>query len=216
MICKSAISSLSFGRASVHDLPIKLLQAEKNQIEEIELFYEDLKYVAKALPDGLIQESEIRAAQIIRQLCDERSITIICLQPFWYDESIKDLTKHQSRIDQLKHRLKIAHILCTELILIPSSFLSPELLFPDLETRVANFREVAELDAQQNPTIRFAYEGLCWGTHVNTWEACWEVVRLVDRPNFGICLDTFNIAGRVKSYMPTRQVPQGRHHNTKR
>jgi 4-hydroxyphenylpyruvate dioxygenase len=32
---------------------------------------------------------------------------------------------------------------------------------------------------------------------VDTWEAAWEVVRRVDRANFGICLDTFNIAGRV-------------------
>jgi 4-hydroxyphenylpyruvate dioxygenase len=49
----------------------------------------------------------------------------------------------------------------------------------------------------QNPPIRFAYESLCWSTRVDTWERCWEVVQRVDRPNFGMCLDTFNIAGRI-------------------
>lgn len=45
--------------------------------------------------------------------------------------------------------------------------------------------------------IRFVYEALAWSNHVDTWEKSWDVVRRVDRPNFGICLDTFNIAGRV-------------------
>ena len=48
-----------------------------------------------------------------------------------------------------------------------------------------------------NPPIRFAYESLCWSTRIDTWELCWEVVQRVDRPNFGMCLDTFNIAGRI-------------------
>ena len=89
VLCRPAISSLSLGRASVHDLPAKLLQAEKHGIEGIELFHEDLEYVAKALPGGLIPENEIQAAYFLRQLCDERSITIVCLQPFWYDEGIR-------------------------------------------------------------------------------------------------------------------------------
>jgi 4-hydroxyphenylpyruvate dioxygenase len=62
---------------------------------------------------------------------------------------------------------------------------------------VADLREVADLGLQQNPPIRFVYESLAWGTRVDTWEACWDAVMRVDRANFGICLDTFNIAGRV-------------------
>ena len=197
VVCRLAVSSLSLGRASVHDLPTKLFQAEKYRIEGIELFHEDLEHVAKALPGGLTQENEIRAAHIIRRLCDESSITIICLQPFWYDEGVRDPTEHLSRIAQLKHRLQLVRILRTDIILIPSTFLSADLLFHHLSISVADLREAAELGAQQNPPVRLAYEGLCWGTHVNTWEACWEMVKRVDRPNFGICLDTFNIAGQA-------------------
>ena len=210
-VCRPAISSLSLGRASVHDLPTKLLQAEKHGIKGIELFHEDLEYVAKALPSGLTPENEIQAAHILRQLCDERSITVVCLQPFWYDEGIRNPFEHRSRIAQLKHRMQLAQILRTDIILIPSTFLSADLLFPQLEARVADLREAADLGAQQNPIIRFAYEGLCWGTHVNTWDACWEVVEHVDRPNFGICLDTFNIAGRVYADPadPSGKTPNG-------
>lgn len=29
----------------------------------------------------------------------------------------------------------------------------------------------------------------------NTWEHIWEICKRVDRPNFGLCLDTFHICG---------------------
>jgi len=57
-------------------------------------------------------------------------------------------------------------------------------------------REIADLGAKQTPPFRFAYENLCWATFSSTWESAWAVVKGVDRDNFGLCLDTFNIAGR--------------------
>ena len=50
---------------------------------------------------------------------------------------------------------------------------------------------------REQPPIRFAYEALCWGTYWDLWEQSWDLVKAVDRPNFGLCLDTFNIAGRI-------------------
>lgn len=43
--------------------------------------------------------------------------------------------------------------------------------------------------------MRLAYENWCWSTHAPTWKAVWDIVRDVDRPNVGLCLDTFQIAG---------------------
>ena len=62
---------------------------------------------------------------------------------------------------------------------------------------VADMREIAELGMKEDPTMRFAYESLAWGTYVNRWEDCWDIVAQVDLPNFGIVLETFNIAARV-------------------
>lgn len=56
---------------------------------------------------------------------------------------------------------------------------------------------MADLGLCQDPPVRFAYEALCWGTHVDLWDQAWKIVQAVDRVNFGTCLDTFNIAGRV-------------------
>lgn len=195
--CKPAISSMSLGRAWVHDLPTKLTEAQRYDIHGIELFYEDLEYIAKALPGGFTPENEIKAAHIIRQLCDERSLTVICIQPFWRDEGLKDEVEHASRIMGIKRRIEVARILGTRLILIPSSILSAHLLTSNLDVVVTDLQEVAELGSHQDPPVNFAYESLCWGTYVDTWDRCWDIVKRVDRPNFGICLDTFNIAGRV-------------------
>lgn len=43
--------------------------------------------------------------------------------------------------------------------------------------------------------LRVAYENWCWATHAPTWKDVWEIVRLADRPNLGLCLDTFQAAG---------------------
>ena len=43
--------------------------------------------------------------------------------------------------------------------------------------------------------FRIAYENWCWSTHSPTWKDIWNVVRAVDRPNVGLCLDTFQTAG---------------------
>lgn len=66
----------------------------------------------------------------------------------------------------------------------------------DFDTVVADLREIADLGAKENPPFRFAFENLCFGTFFDTWRKAWDVVEGVDRPNFGLCLDTFNIAGR--------------------
>lgn len=40
-----------------------------------------------------------------------------------------------------------------------------------------------------------AYENWCWSTHAPTWKQVWELVKKVDLPNMGLCLDTFQAAG---------------------
>lgn len=43
--------------------------------------------------------------------------------------------------------------------------------------------------------FRLAYENWCWSTHAPTWKDVWEIVKQVDRPNVGLCLDTFQTGG---------------------
>ena len=43
--------------------------------------------------------------------------------------------------------------------------------------------------------MRIAYENWCWSTHAPDWKHVWTIVKLADRSNIGLCLDTFQSAG---------------------
>lgn len=196
---------MSLGRCYAgHDLKHKLFMAAKHGLEGIELFYEDLVGYSKSeSPSDLLA-----AATSIRNICSSLGLDIICLQPFMHYEGLTDRTRHQERIQEMKLWMKLARVLQTDLIQVPSSFLSKDQISPELI--VSDLQEIADLGLQQTPVIRFAYESLCWGTYVDKWEVCWDIVQRVDRPNFGICLDSFNILGRIYAdpTSDTRMTPQ--------
>lgn len=204
---------MSLGHPSVHDLPSKLHAAAAYGFQGVELFYEDLTRLASDKFQGDI----FSATQAVRVLCDRLSLEIICLQPFSFYDGLLD----QSRKDELvKDKLALWFMLCpilnTDLIQVPANFLGPDPTSKaprttgDMSVIVSDLQRIADLGAIQKPRpIRFAYEALCWSDHIDTWEASWEVIQRVDRPNFGICLDTFNIAGRIYAdpACPTGKTP---------
>jgi 4-hydroxyphenylpyruvate dioxygenase len=193
---------MSLGRAWVHSLPSKLDQAAANHFSAIEVFFEDLEYLARSqsnLPSSATPspEAQLHAAHTIRTLCDDRNLTIIGLQPFMHYEGLLDRNEHAARIEKLKLWFNIVKLLGTDVIQIPANFLAREEISGDMEVVVQDLRQIADMGLQESPPIKFAYENLCWSTYFDTWEQGWEIVQKVDRPNFGLCLDTFNIAGRV-------------------
>ncbi|KAI9924880.1 hypothetical protein ASPWEDRAFT_27989 [Aspergillus wentii DTO 134E9] len=197
---RPGIASMSLGRPWIHDLPGKLHQAARYGFEGIELFFDDLDCFAQYSCNGDVTE----AAQRTRQLCESLGLTIICLQPFSFYEGLLDRKEHEKHVtEKLPRWFGIARILGTDLIQVPSNFLGadPETglsrTSSDRALIVSDLQRIADLGLQQSPPFRFVYEALCWGNHIDTWEASWEVVEAVNRPNFGLCLDTFNIAGRV-------------------
>ncbi|PGG98645.1 hypothetical protein AJ79_08800 [Helicocarpus griseus UAMH5409] len=212
MLNRPAIASMSIGRPGIHSLPEKLRQAANYGFQGIELFYEDLEYLAHTHHDGSI----IAAARHTRQICDSLSLEIVNLQPFSFYEGLLDRAEHDRMVtDKLSLWFSLVRILGTDLIQIPSNFLPPDPVSGaprttgELDVIVSDLRKVADLGLKQSPPVRFAYESLCWGTHVSTWEECWAIVQLVNRSNFGICLDTFNIAGRIYAdpESPTGKTP---------
>jgi len=195
MFPRRSIASLSLGRAWVHGLAKKLDQAAANNYNGVELFHEDLEYLAKTLPGGVTPANQVLAAQQIREMCDARHLAIICFQPFMHYEGLLDRARHAERIEELSMWFRICEALRTDLMVIPSNFLA-EGITGDWDVLVADMREVADLGAQQSSVVRIAYEALCWGAFVDTWSRSYELVVSVDRANFGICIDTFNVCGR--------------------
>lgn len=193
---------MSLGRAWVHDLPTKLSCAAAHNFQGIEIFYEDIEWLARSqsgLPDDSSPSSSelLSAVVTIRSLCDERGLQIVSLQPFMQYEGLRDRKEHVKRINKLKLWFRLAKLLRTELIQIPASFLTEEEVTGDLDVIVMDLQEMADLGAKEEPVIRFAYENLCWSTYIDTWQKAYEVVERVGRENFGYCLDTFHIAGGV-------------------
>ncbi|KAJ5160927.1 uncharacterized protein N7482_007931 [Penicillium canariense] len=197
-----AIATVSLGAAHLHSLTAKIEAAVRSGQKGLELFHDDLAHFAKTqrchtcdeAPARTDRDYEIDAAHAIRDLCAERGLRILALQPFRHYEGLIDPDQHAQRIDELKHWVQLSKILGDDLfILIPSSFLDPSEITGDRDRLVADLAQAADVAFP----IRIAYEALAWGTYVNTWEDCWDIVRRANRPNLGICLDTFNIAARV-------------------
>ncbi|RMD39291.1 hypothetical protein DV735_g5834, partial [Chaetothyriales sp. CBS 134920] len=199
------------GRAAHHRLEEKLQTCSQYGFKAVEIFFEDLEGVARSLPDRYApqpqgssfagssrrQEQLIAAASYTHQLCEQGHLAVLCLQPFMNYEGLRDRTRHEARIQEVHFWIFIAKRLHTDLIQVPSSLLPTSECTGDRKTIVADLRELADIGLQQSPVVRFSYEALSFGTHINLWEDAWDVVNEVDRSNFGTCLDTFNIAGRA-------------------
>ncbi|CRG84900.1 4-hydroxyphenylpyruvate dioxygenase [Talaromyces islandicus] len=196
MPCRPAIASMSLGRAWVHEMPEKTKQAAETGFQGIEIFYEDLEYLAKKYGDSTQDENILAAAKEVRELCDSLGLEIFGLQPFLFYEGLVDRQEHDRKIRQLKLWFRIVKVLGTYTIQIPTNFQQGG-TSGDIDLITQDLIEVADLGIKEDPPIRFAYENIAWGTHVDTWELMWDIVQRVNRPNFGCCLDTFNIAGRV-------------------
>lgn len=199
MSYQPAIMSASLGRAWLHNLDYKIEQAAKAGFKGIEIFYEDLDYAAREASGSVSPSAEdiLNAADHVHEVCQAQGLEVIGLQPFLFYEGLKDREQQSKLIEKMNLWLQIAKRLETDTIQIPANFLPAEQLTDDLDIIAADLRQVADMGAAEDPVVRFAYENLCWSTYIDTWERLWEVVKRVDRPNFGMCLDTFNIAGRV-------------------
>lgn len=55
--------------------------------------------------------------------------------------------------------------------------------------------------------LRLAYEALAWGSHVDTYLHAWDIVRQVDHPALGTCLDSFHILSRGDDPSGIREIP---------
>lgn len=195
---KIGIPTMSLSKPGLHSLDHKLRVAAAYGFTGIELFIDDLSHFASSSFNGSLTQ----AAKYISSLAKQLNLTFICLQPFGFYEGLVDRNQTTYLLtEKLPLWFAIARILGTDLIQIPANFLQNDPVTGaartsgDMRLIVSDLQTIADIGAKQG--FRFVYEALCWSTHVDTWEAAWNVVKLVDRENFGICLDSFNIAGRI-------------------
>lgn len=153
----------------------KLAAAAIARFDGVEIFEPDL--VASPLSPAAI-----------RDRCAELGLSIDLYQPF-RDLDSTDPDRFAANLRRAERKFDVMEQLGCDTVLVCSSVSADAV--PDPSEQL---RELAERAARRG--LRIAYEALAWGTHVNTYEASWEVVRRADHPALGLCLDSFHILSR--------------------
>lgn len=202
-----AISTLSLGSCQYHNMRSKLEAAVLAGFTAIDLFDSDWDKFKQdyaeehGLPQPIIDgdPSSIAAAEAINNLCVSYNVKLLCLQPFREFEARRDPHESAERMQAARGAVSILPALGCGMLLIPSTTLPFERLIDDFGRMAADLGELADYAARfsvNGTPLKICYEALSWGTLVHTWKHAWEIVKQANRPNLGLCLDSFNTAAR--------------------
>ena len=199
-------ASVSIGCKDEHTLPKKLDAIAGAGFQAIELGMPDLLSFANQhlRPDkqrdgkdeiGPYDYDDLcSAAKLAKAQCDAKDLKILILQPFanfegWPEGS----SEREDAFTRLKGWIRIMEAAGTDMLQVGSSDSPEEKIGKDRSRFVKDLQELADMLAEKG--FRCAYENWCWSTHAPDWADVWDICQKVDRPNFGLCLDTFQSAG---------------------
>ncbi|KAF2002098.1 xylose isomerase-like protein [Amniculicola lignicola CBS 123094] len=182
-----ALSTSCLGLHPSHALDDKLKTAARHGFRGIEIVYGDLETFARTQ-----NSSPISAAQSIRMLCNNLNLHILSLCPLenWEGDTSRAL---EERFRIARDWIVLARILQADYVQMPAQFGTKDVT-GDEHTLVRELRALADMAAEDEPSISIAYEPMSWSTYYSTWQSALRLAEMVDRLNFGICLDTFHIA----------------------
>ncbi|KAJ5927493.1 hypothetical protein N7516_009266 [Penicillium verrucosum] len=192
---KLAIASISLSQYPGHILDDKIRAAAQAGIAGIEIVYNDLLTYSQTANIPIHT-----AAQRIHTLCQETNIQVLSLAPFENYEG--STTPLKERLSLAAHWLEIARLLHAPYLQVPSIFTAD--CSRDEKTIISDLQQLSDLASSIKPVVSIAYEPLSWGTNISTWESALSTVERVDRPNFGLCLDTFHEGTRMDAEMKLR------------
>lgn len=188
---KVGIATVSLGWHSSHTIERKLDSIARQGFTGVEIYHPDLVTFAEQHALTLLQ-----AASKIGDLCRSQDIKVIALQPLFDFAGV--LTPLEARLDAARQFIGLARALGAEMIQVPSTF-EPRST-GDERVIVEELRALADegkASSPESPTMLFAYEALAWGIHHASLDDAVRIVKLVDRANFGLCLDTYHVLARV-------------------
>ncbi|KGO67564.1 hypothetical protein PITC_094330 [Penicillium italicum] len=193
-----AYASCSIGCNSSDALPRKLEALSEAGFTAIELSFPDILEHGAHLQGHPISSDNyselVKVAHKIRELCESNSLTIMMLQPLANFEGWpKGSSEREEAFARAGGWIEIMKALGTDLLQVGSTDTPSDKISVTREAIVFDLRELADMLAKYN--FRMAYENWCWSTHAPGWKEAWEIVSAVDRPNVGLCLDTFQTAG---------------------
>lgn len=191
-------ATCSIGHLDSHDLPSKLSAIAKAGFQGIELSMPDILSYGKLLhdsePDPKDYETLVSIGHRIRELVAQHNLTIVMLQPFANFEGWVKGRHDEQRADARERArgwMRIMQAVGTDMLQVGSS--DAPGISTDFNDSAADLAELADMMSEKG--MRVCYENWCWSTHAPDWKDVWEIVRLADRSNLGLCLDTFQSAG---------------------
>jgi sugar phosphate isomerase/epimerase len=185
---KLAIAGLSLGQHPSHSLEHKIEAAAQAGYAGIEIVYSDLQAYSESRKLSMLE-----GAERIRILCQSVNLEILSLAPFENYEG--DRSPLSDRLEKATHWIEIARTLRAPYLQIPSNYKSDAI--GDEDVIISDLQHLAAIGDAKQPRVSIAYEFLSWGTHCSTWETALQYVNAVNRPNFGLCLDTFHIGTKL-------------------
>ncbi|KAF2495523.1 xylose isomerase-like protein [Lophium mytilinum] len=180
---KLAISTSSLGLHPSHSLDHKIHAAASHSFEGIEIVHADLKNYTTS-----------------------RKVDIEIGADLNFEGHTSPL---EERLSVAAEWIKIARILGATYMQVPAQFGKDAI--EDEALIVSELQQLADLASAAELVISIAYEPMSWSVCYRTWQDSLRLANLVDRSNFGICLDTFHIASKIwgNPYDPSGKYPSG-------
>ncbi|PWY65214.1 xylose isomerase-like protein [Aspergillus heteromorphus CBS 117.55] len=180
-------------------LPSKLSALSAAGFSGIELSFPDILRYAESVYNRPVSPTNypelVQVATKIHELCDARNLAVMMLQPFANFEGWPRGSKErEDAFQRAEGWSEIMTAVGTDLLQVGSTDTPTDKLSPTYkEDIITDLQELADIFAQRKQ--RIAYENWCWSSHAQTWKSVWNIVSAVNRPNVGLCLDTFQTAG---------------------
>ncbi|GAA6035528.1 hypothetical protein JCM8097_000300 [Rhodosporidiobolus ruineniae] len=195
------IASLSLGSCSSgHSLEHKLAAAADEGFGSLELFdldwqdYRDafVQQHGFAHPATEGDEGSLAAAKELARLARSYGIRFNCWQPLRNFEGFLDDEERRTSYAYAQGILAICPVLGIDLVLCCTTSTPAPQTTGDLDRCAADLAWLADRAAELNPPVRIMHEGLSFAAHRRRWQDAWAVVERANRPNLGLCLDSFN------------------------
>ncbi|KAI1212582.1 xylose isomerase-like protein [Annulohypoxylon truncatum] len=188
-------ATCSIGHKESHTLPLKLKAIADAGFDAFELAMPDMLAYGEMLngqkPDPKDYNTLVEIGKKIRAQAAEHNLKILMLQPFTRAEGWpKGSAEREEVFQRAEGWIRVLEALGTDMLQVGSSDADISSSFDDLASDLA---ELADLLAPKG--LRIAYENWCWATHAPDWKDVWRIVEKADRPNIGLCLDTFHSCG---------------------
>lgn len=192
----TSYASCSIGHMQEHSLDAKLRAIQDAGFEAIELSMPDLLSFASEHFGREIEETDYEslctAGSEVKKICEQHKLEIMMLQPFSNFEGWPQGSRErEDAFARARGWMRIMDAVGTDMLQVGLSD-SPNIT-TDSEYLAHDLAQLADMLASKN--FRIACENWCWSTHAPGWRDVWKIVEMVNRPNIGLCLDTFQSGG---------------------